>query len=136
MSRGVLGKNNWALVLLILVGVVLGGLIGKLCAGVPALSWLSYGQSFGFVNPMVLDLGILVLTFGFTVDITVAGILGIVIAIIIYRLLYFHAGTTLTWIPSQSSSASSLFVINMHLAPSIKFLNFRNAPISRSLVSI
>ena len=34
-----------------------------------------------------LDLGILVLTFGFTVDITVAGILGIVIAIIIYRLL-------------------------------------------------
>ena len=32
MSRGVLGKNNWALVLLILVGVVLGGLIGKLCA--------------------------------------------------------------------------------------------------------
>ena len=81
MSRGVLGKNNWALVLLILVGVVLGGLIGKLCAGVPALSWLSYGQSFGFVNPMVLDLGILVLTFGFTVDITVAGILGIVIAI-------------------------------------------------------
>jgi len=82
MSRGVLGKNNWALVLLILVGVVLGGLIGKLCAGVPALSWLSYG-----VNPMVLDLGILVLTFGFTVDITVAGILGIVIAIIIYRLL-------------------------------------------------
>ena len=53
MSRGVLGKNNWALVLLILVGVVLGGLIGKLCAGVPALSWLSYGQSFGFVNPMV-----------------------------------------------------------------------------------
>ena len=86
MSRGVLGKNNWALVLLILVGVVLGGLIGKLCAGVPALSWLSYGQSFGFVNPMVLDLGILVLTFGFTVDITVAGILGIVIAIIIYRL--------------------------------------------------
>ena len=44
MSRGVLGKNNWALVLLILVGVVLGGLIGKLCAGVPALSWLSYGH--------------------------------------------------------------------------------------------
>lgn len=55
--------------------------------GRSALSWLSYGQSFGFVNPMVLDLGILVLTFGFTVDITVAGILGIVIAIIIYRLL-------------------------------------------------
>ena len=87
MSRGVLGKNNWAFVLLILVCVVLCCFIVLFCAGVPALSWLSYGQSFGFVNPMVLDLGILVLTFGFTVDITVAGILGIVIAIIIYRLL-------------------------------------------------
>ena len=87
MSKGVLGKNNWALVLLILVGVVLGGLIGRFCSGIPALSWLGYGQSFGFVNPIVLDLGILVLTFGLTVDITVAGILGIVIAIIIYRLL-------------------------------------------------
>ena len=65
MSKGIVGKNNWALVLLLLVGVVLGGLIGKLCAGVPALGWLNYGQSFGFVNPMVLDLGILVLTFGF-----------------------------------------------------------------------
>ena len=39
------------------------------------------------MDPIVLDLGILVLTFGLTVDITVAGILGIVIAIIIYRLL-------------------------------------------------
>ena len=87
MSKGVLGKNNWALVLLILVGVVLGGLIGKLCAGVPALSWLGYGQSFGFANPIILDLGILVLTFGLTVDITVAGVIGVVIAIIIYRLL-------------------------------------------------
>ena len=38
MSKGVLGKNNWALVLLILVGVVLGGLIGRFCSGIPALS--------------------------------------------------------------------------------------------------
>ena len=87
MSRGIAGKNNWALFLLLLAGIVLGGFIGSLAAGVPFLSWLNYGQSFGFINPMVLDLGILVLTFGFTVDITVAGILGIVIAIIIYRLL-------------------------------------------------
>ena len=28
MSKGIVGKNNWALVLLLLVGVVLGGLIG------------------------------------------------------------------------------------------------------------
>ena len=42
MSKGIVGKNNWALVLLLLVGVVLGGLIGKLCAGVPALLWSEF----------------------------------------------------------------------------------------------
>ena len=96
MSRGVLGKNNWALVLLILVGVVLGGLIGKLCAGVPALSWLSYGQSFGFVNPMVLDLVILVLTFGFWVVFRVAGLLVFVMAFFFFwRVLFPKAATSM-----------------------------------------
>ena len=87
MTRGSIGKNNWALLIMILAGVVLGGFIGKLAARISALSWLNYGQNFGLSNPVVLDLGILVLTFGLTIKITIAGILGIVIAIIIYRLL-------------------------------------------------
>lgn len=72
---------------MILAGVVLGGFIGKLASRISALSWLNYGQNFGLSNPVVLDLGILVLTFGLTIKITIAGILGIVLAIIIYRLL-------------------------------------------------
>ncbi len=80
-------KSGWTCTLLVMAGIVLGGLIGTLCSGVPALSWLNYGQSFGLANPLVLDLGILVLTFGFTLKITVAGIIGILIAILIYRLL-------------------------------------------------
>ena len=81
------GKNYWALLLMILAGVVLGGFIGQLSAGVPALRWLNYGQTFGLSNPLVLDLGILVLTFGLTIKITIAGIIGIVLAILIYRFL-------------------------------------------------
>ena len=87
MSRGIAGKNNWALFLLVLVGIVLGGFIGNLASGVPFLSWLNYGQSFGFANPIVLDLGILVLTFGLTIKITIASIIGVLLAIIIYRLI-------------------------------------------------
>ena len=87
MRRGVAGKNNWALLLLLLVGIVLGGFVGTLCADVPALSWLNYGQSFGLSNPLILDLGIMVVTFGLTIKITIAGIIGVVIAFIIYRLL-------------------------------------------------
>ena len=85
--KGQAGKNTWALFLLLLVGIVLGGFIGMLAEGVPALSWLSYGQTFGFDNPIVLNLGLLVITFGLNIKITIASILGVVISIIIYRLL-------------------------------------------------
>lgn len=80
-------KNSWALFLLILSGIVIGGFIGELTRGVSFLSWLSYGQTFGLTKPVVLDLGVLVLTLGLTVKITMASIIGVVIAIIIYRLL-------------------------------------------------
>ncbi len=78
-------KNNWALFLLILAGIVLGGFIGSLTDGNSSFSWLNYGQSFGLDSPLVLDLGILVLTFALSVKITIASIIGIIIAIIIYR---------------------------------------------------
>lgn len=84
--RGV-GKNYWALFLLILAGIVLGSFIATLTAGIPGLSWLSYGQTFGFENPIVLNLGILVITFGLTIKITIAGIIGIIIAAIIYHFI-------------------------------------------------
>lgn len=87
MSKGIAGKNNWALFLLLLAGIVLGGFIGSLAAGVPFLSWLNYGQTFGFANPIELDLGILVITFGLSIKITIASIIGVLIAIIIYRFL-------------------------------------------------
>ena len=75
-------KNGWTL---ILAGIVLGGFAGSLAAGVSGLDWLNYGQSFGLEEPMVLTLGFLVLTFGLTIKITIAGIFGIVLAILIYR---------------------------------------------------
>lgn len=87
MSRGTLGKNNWALFLLLLAGIMLGGFIGELASQVSFLSWLSYGQSFGLTNPIVLDLGILVITFGLNIKITIASIIGVLIAILIYRML-------------------------------------------------
>lgn len=87
MSRGVAGKNYWALALLILIGIVIGGFIGQLAADVPALSWLNYGQTFGLTNPIVLDLGILVITFALTINITIAGIIGVILAVILYRFL-------------------------------------------------
>lgn len=87
MAKGAAAKNYWTLLLLVLAGIVLGGFIGKLTSNVSFLSWLNYGQSFGLSDPLVLNLGILVLTFGLKIKITIAGIIGILIAILIYRLL-------------------------------------------------
>lgn len=78
-------KNFWLLVLFILSGLVIGGLIGELAGQVDFLWWLSYGQSFGLSTPIVLDLNILNITFGLMVKMNISSILGVVIAIIIYR---------------------------------------------------
>jgi hypothetical protein len=80
-------KNSWSLFLLLLVGIVLGGFVGTLAEGMPYLSWLNYGQNFGLDNPLVLNLGILVITFGFNIKITIASIVGVLLAISIYRFL-------------------------------------------------
>lgn len=85
--RGTGSKNSWALFLMVLSGIVLGGFIGTLTAGIPALSWLDYGQVFGFAEPVILNLGILVITFGLSIKISIASIVGIILSIIIYHFL-------------------------------------------------
>lgn len=76
-------KNSWVCVLLIMAGIVIGGFIGSLFPS----TWLNYGQSFGLTQPLVLDLGILSVTFGLSIRLTIAGIIGIALAIVIYRLM-------------------------------------------------
>lgn len=78
-------KNIWILLIFILSGLVIGGLIGDIASKVDGLGWLSYGQSFGLSNPVSLDLNIINVTFGLMLKINVASILGIIIAIFIYK---------------------------------------------------
>ncbi|MDE6024431.1 MAG: DUF4321 domain-containing protein [Lachnospiraceae bacterium] len=84
---GAVNKGKWTFLLILLSGIVLGGFIGYLCRGISWLSWLNYGQTFGLSSPIVLDLGIMVLTFGLTITINIASIIGIIIGIIIYKVL-------------------------------------------------
>ena len=78
-------KNIWVLIVFLLAGLVIGGLLGKLAGGVPWLWWLAYEQEFGLNNPLVLDLNILKLTFGLMIHINVASIIGMLVAVFIYR---------------------------------------------------
>ncbi len=80
-------KNAWILILLMLSGIVLGSFIATLTQNISALSWLSYGQSFGLDGPIVLNLGVLVITFGLSIKITIASIIGLILAGLIYHFL-------------------------------------------------
>ena len=80
-------RDSLTLILLLLAGLVIGGFIGEWLGTYPTFSFLNYGKSFGLVQPVVLDLNVLSLAFGFSVKFNLASIIGIVIAFVIYRKL-------------------------------------------------
>lgn len=77
-------RNPWLLLLLLLVGLVIGGVIGDIFRD--SIKWLGYSKSIG-ISPTTLDLNVIKLTFGFTMSINLASIIGIVIALLIFSRL-------------------------------------------------
>ena len=65
------------------MGFVIGRFIGTYFDG----TFLNYGQSFGLSSPVVLDLGFVILTFGLTIQITIASVIGVIIALVIYKFI-------------------------------------------------
>lgn len=76
-------RANWLLIWLILIGFVLGTVIAQIFSG----TFLNYGQVFGLNNPVELNLGFMILTFGLKFNITISGIFGVIIAFLVYRFI-------------------------------------------------
>lgn len=76
-------KNYWILLVMILSGLVIGGFIGTYIPW----EWLNYGGEFGLTSPTTLNLGIITITFGLSINITIASLIGVAAAIIIYKFL-------------------------------------------------
>ncbi|MTI66701.1 MAG: DUF4321 domain-containing protein [Firmicutes bacterium] len=76
-------RNPWILILLLAVGLVLGGIIGDLLGDKIPLLAKSY--SIGLNPPLHLDLNVLDLTFGFSLNLNAASAIGIILAILIFR---------------------------------------------------
>lgn len=76
-------RVNWTLVVLVLIGFVIGRFIGTYFEG----SFLNYGQTFGLSSPIELNLGFIILTFGLQFQITIASVIGVVIALIVYKFI-------------------------------------------------
>jgi len=91
MSR-VSRKNGVVFTLLMLAGVVIGGFLGYLTRDISWLSWLNYGQEFGLGSPngsgaLQLNIGVIILTFGLSIKISIASIIGVIISMLIYSRL-------------------------------------------------
>lgn len=76
-------KVNWVFVILVLIGFVIGRFIGTYFDG----TFLNYGQTFGLSNPIELDLGFIIFTFGLKIQITIASVLGVIISLIVYKFI-------------------------------------------------
>ena len=81
-------KNFWIGLLFICAGLVIGGLLGEVAAQVEWLNWLAYGQTFGITEPFNLELNVMTLTFAFALHINIASIIGLTIAIFLYRKMF------------------------------------------------
>ena len=82
-----MSEKKWMFIIVLLTGIVLGGLIGKLAEGVPSLWWLNYGNEFGLNKPVSLNLTVLKIEFGVAISITVSSIIGMILAIFVYSWL-------------------------------------------------
>ena len=85
----VLSKSYGTLVLYVVIGAILGGLLGELLSGVDALSSLMpyLKNPYPVINvvPSVIDIYVIRLTVGFSFSPNLMSIIGVVIAVWIFR---------------------------------------------------
>ena len=87
MARRAVRNPWWVLVLVVLCGGLLGSVIAEAVIGYPVLSFLAREVRAGIDPPVTLDLRVISLTFGTIIRLNLAMVLGVVVAIWIYRLL-------------------------------------------------
>ncbi len=73
-------KNTVVLLIILLIGLVIGGVLGDV------FDVLNYGKSIGF-DPVLIDLSVIKLTIGLKMSINLASILGLCVAILVFRRL-------------------------------------------------
>ncbi|MCR4616892.1 MAG: DUF4321 domain-containing protein [Lachnospiraceae bacterium] len=74
-------KSGWILVLLLIIGFLVGNLLGTYFGN----SFFSYGANFGLENPVELNLGFINLVFGIKFNVTIAGVIGLLVAFLVYK---------------------------------------------------
>ena len=81
-------SKNFILFFLVFSGFVIGSLIGELSSGIPALSWLNFGLRFGLDSPISLSLGVVAITLGFSINLTVSCIIFVLLSLFVGMKIY------------------------------------------------
>lgn len=81
-------KKTLIFILFLLTGIVLGTLLTSLCSFFSFLNWLTIGEQIGIgvPNPIVLDIGVMTLSFGFAVNINIVKMLCILVCLWLYKI--------------------------------------------------
>lgn len=87
MARRAPRNPWWVLLVVILAGGLLGSVIAEAVVGYPLLGFLAREVRAGVDPAVTVDLRIVSVTFGTIVRLNLAMVLGVVIAVWIYRLL-------------------------------------------------
>ncbi|NLY50694.1 MAG: DUF4321 domain-containing protein [Firmicutes bacterium] len=77
-------RSTGLLVTMLLTGALIGGALGRLFA--EYLPFLVLGETVGF-SPTTINISILQFTIGFVLNITVAGVIGLLLGYLLYRQL-------------------------------------------------
>ncbi len=77
----------WVLLVVVLFGGLLGSVIAEAVVGYPLLGFLAREVRAGIDPPVTLDLRIISLTLGGLIRLNLAMVLGVIVAVWIYRLL-------------------------------------------------
>lgn len=80
-------RNFWLNLFLILIGIVLGTTVAHFTKDVPFLAWLSFGMSFGTSAPVTVDLGVMSITLGASLSISVAVVLMVALSLLVGKFI-------------------------------------------------
>lgn len=80
-----MNKNNiFVLLLFLLIGLIFGGIIGDYLG--QYIELLNYSKAIG-INSFNLDLSVIQFSFSFTMNISFASVIGLILAIMLHRRL-------------------------------------------------
>lgn len=69
-------KSKLAIVFIIFLGIIFGGLVGEILGSIPGLDFLKTGIQIGITDPVTVNLMVLECTFGLIFKINIMSIAG------------------------------------------------------------